>query len=171
MTEFLSFSDPNSNQAFTQYPNDSAYTHKCTHSGLNTCILDLTDPSGTLSIRQVTLYFSVLASQNTSYSVLLELIDDIQLVAEQPKHLSFAKSQAAVLHINGSEIDLTSNLDIMLNYSKAAGSFDALAAFDAIPHTALARSAVMLKADSAGAYNKKLSIPPIENSSDIYVLI
>lgn len=69
LTEFLSINDSASNQAYTQYPNSTNYTHKCSHIDLNTCIFDLSDPSGFLHNRGVMLYLSVYAAKDSTYTL------------------------------------------------------------------------------------------------------
>lgn len=69
MNEYLSINDSASNQAYTQYPNSSNYTHKCSHIDLNTCIFDLSDPSSQLRNRGVTVYLSVYSAKDSTYTL------------------------------------------------------------------------------------------------------
>jgi hypothetical protein len=71
LSEFLSLNDSTNNQAYTQYPNSTNYTHKCSHIDLSTCIFDLSDSSGHLLNRGVTLYLSVYAAKSTIYTLAL----------------------------------------------------------------------------------------------------
>jgi hypothetical protein len=58
----------------------------------------------------------------------------------------------------------------LLTYSKVGGSFEAVAAFDAVPHSSISQGAIE-KAYSYGAYSKILPIPTFTNTSDYYILI
>jgi hypothetical protein len=69
MAEFFSLNDPVSSQSFTKYPNSTNYTHKCTHIDLNTCIMDLSDSLGNMPKRDLTVYFSIYASEIVAYSL------------------------------------------------------------------------------------------------------
>lgn len=100
-----------------------------------------------------------------SYSVLVELVDEVAVAVGQSQTLIFGKTSAAVLRVAA-----ISDLTVVFSYSKIGGSFLATAAVDQIPHSSISSKAV-ITSSANGAYHQLMKLPPVANTSGYYILL
>ena len=103
-----------------------------------------------------------------SYSILVELVDEVEAVVGQSQLLNFGKASAAVLKVAG-ESAIT-NLTAVFSYNKIGGTFQAMAAVDQIPHSNTSPKTVF-NSTANGAYHQLMALPSIKNASDYYILV